>query len=152
MQEFGHIAEVRMEPGDVFAIHTPGGGGYGTPGARRVLLVDDEVFVRTTVSMLLKLEAYEVEVAADGQAGLHAALARPPDVILSDLHMPQLGGLEFLAAVRAAPSLAKTRFVLLSGDAVVASSKQNDQASPDAVLGKPFGRDQLLALLRRLLG
>ena len=152
VQEFGHIAEVRMEPGDVFAIHTPGGGGYGTPGARRVLLVDDEVFVRTTVSMLLKLEAYEVEVAADGQAGLHAALARPPDVILSDLHMPQLGGLEFLAAVRAAPSLAKTRFVLLSGDAVVASSKQNDQASPDAVLGKPFGRDQLLALLRRLLG
>ncbi len=151
VQEFGHIAEVRMEPGDVFAIHTPGGGGYGAPGGRRVLLVDDDVFVRTTVSMLLKLEAYEVEVAADGQAGLRAALVQPPDVILSDLHMPQLGGLEFLAAVRAAPSLAQTRFVLLSGDAGAATRAQHDRAAPDAVLGKPFGRDQLLALLQRLL-
>ena len=72
----------------------------------RVLVVDDEPFIRTTVSMLLTLEGCEVHTAADGRAGLQAALDNPPDLILSDVNMPHMGGA--LALGQAAQSLEQT--------------------------------------------
>ena len=72
----------------------------------RVLVVDDEPFIPTTVSMLVTLEGCEVHTAADGRAGLQAALDNPPDLILSDISMPHMGGA--LALGQAAQSLEQT--------------------------------------------
>jgi CheY-like chemotaxis protein len=112
-----------------------------------VLIVDDDPSIRTTVSMLLRMEGFEVRSANDGRAALEAALAAPPDVILSDLHMPMMSGLELLAAVRGAPPLAHTRLVLLTGAADESIAPAANGAVADAVLTKPFSRDQLLATL-----
>ncbi len=112
----------------------------------RVLVVDDEPFIRTTVSMMLALEGHSVETAADGEAGLHLAQQQLPDVIVTDLHMQRLDGLGLLAAVRSNPALAHTRVVLLTGDNPCdVAARAGPRA--DALLTKPFTRAQLLAAL-----
>ena len=57
-----------------------------------MLLVNDEAVIRTTVSMLLRLEGFSVASAAGGRAALQCALDNPPDVILADFNKPQMGG------------------------------------------------------------
>ena len=116
----------------------------------KVLIADDEPFVRITLSKLLKLEGHNVVAAADGQAALDSALANPPDLILSDMHMPRLSGRELLAAVRGDVRLAHTRFAFLTGEAQSVVGAEADVAQADGFLSKPFSRDQLLALLKSL--
>ncbi len=113
----------------------------------KVLVADDEPFVRTTLSMLLRLEGYQVVVAADGRAALESAMADPPELILSDMHMPHMSGRALLAAVRSAAVLSQTRFVFLTGEVQAAVATDTDGAGPDGFLTKPFSREQLLALL-----
>ena len=113
-------------------------------------MADDEPFVRSTLSMLLRLEGHEVVAAADGRTALERALAQPPDLILSDMQMPHLSGRALLAAVRSEAALAQTRFVFLTGEAQSAVSAQGDAARVDGFLTKPFSREQLLALLQGL--
>ena len=62
--------------------------------------------------MLLKLEGFTVESAAVSRAGLQVAIGNPPDLILSDVHMPHMNGYQLLAAVRDHAALRATRFVL----------------------------------------
>ncbi|HSJ30552.1 MAG TPA: response regulator, partial [Longimicrobiales bacterium] len=66
-----------------------------------VLIIDDEPGLRQTVSLILAEEGYEVQAASDGEEGLARALELQPDIILCDLRMPRLGGLEFLEKYRA---------------------------------------------------
>ena len=116
----------------------------------RILVVDDEPFIRMTVAMLLRLEGHEVSVAADGLEGLRAASDARPDVILTDLYMPGLDGRQLLAAVRADPALAHTHVVLLTGDTEAPPVDVEPGAVPDGLLTKPFQRDQLLSILNAL--
>ena len=112
---------------------------------RRVLVVDDDPFICTTVSMLLALEGFEVHSAADGRAALQAAFSHAPDAILSDVNMPQMDGYALLAAVRASAALAHTRFVLLA--VAPDSAPEPHLPSADNWLPKPFTREQLLRVL-----
>ncbi len=117
----------------------------------RVLVVDDEPFIRTTVSMMISLEGHVVETAADGEAGLRLAQQQLPDVILTDLHMPRMDGLALLAAVRNNPAMAHIRVIFLTGDtSTVGAATTGPRA--DAQLSKPFTRVQLLAALKSRTG
>ena len=66
----------------------------------RILVVDDEPLIRETAKMILEAEGYEVLTAADGLDGLHSLSQSLPDLIISDLNMPRMTGVEFLAVVR----------------------------------------------------
>jgi CheY-like chemotaxis protein len=66
----------------------------------RILFVDDEPAVRTTAGAVLEAAGYEVLTAADGMDGLHCLDQAQPDLIISDLRMPNMSGFEFLAVVR----------------------------------------------------
>ena len=66
----------------------------------RILVVDDEPSIRETARVILESQGYEVLTVADGLDGLHALSKSLPDVIISDLNMPRMPGLEFLAIVR----------------------------------------------------
>ncbi len=114
-----------------------------------VLVVDDDPSIRTTISMLLRMEGHQVRAAGDGRAGLEAALASPPDVVISDLHMPGMSGLELMLALRGEPRLAATRVLLLTG-VTGQPIAAPDGSVPDAVLTKPFAREQLLSALAAL--
>ncbi|MFN7927360.1 MAG: response regulator [Blastocatellia bacterium] len=80
----------------------------------KVLLVDDDDAFRAVTAIALESEGCEVQEAANGLAALEALQAAPPDVIISDLDMPGLNGLELCRSVRANPGLAQVHFVLLS--------------------------------------
>lgn len=114
----------------------------------RILIVDDEPSIRQAVSTLLRLEGYEVDTAPDGVVALKKLHAAPPDVVISDVQMPQMGGIELLAAVRALPALDHVRFLILAGLDEGGMATEKALALADACIKKPFSRLQLLAALR----
>lgn len=71
--------------------------------ARTVLLVEDEDVMRTTLSAALSAAGYQVLEAQDGEAGLTLALDKHPDLVLTDLMMPKMGGLEMIRSLRRDP-------------------------------------------------
>ena len=80
----------------------------------RILLVDDDEAYRAVTAIALESEGCDVQEAANGYAALEALQNAHPDVIVSDLDMPGLNGVELCHRVRANPSLAQIHFVLLS--------------------------------------
>jgi len=80
----------------------------------RVLLVEDDRFLRRAAEAMLRRHGYDVLAAADGEEGLRLALAAPPDVVLLDLVMPRLPGLEVLAALRADARTAHVPVIVLT--------------------------------------
>ena len=68
---------------------------------RRVLIVDDEENIRIVLRTLLRRHGYEVEAAASGEAALPLVESFGPDVVLADVRMPKMGGLDLLATLRA---------------------------------------------------
>jgi PAS domain S-box-containing protein len=109
-----------------------------------VLVVDDNADMRQYVTRLLR-EHYEVETAADGDAALAAARARKPDLILSDVMMPKLDGLELLKELRADERLKTVPVILLSARAGEESRVEGLHRGADDYLIKPFSARELLA-------
>ena len=118
----------------------------GGPSAR-VLIADDNPDLRAYIRGLLK-PSFEVEAVEDGEAALRAARARRPDVILSDIMMPRLGGFDLLREVRADAALRSVPFILLSARAGEEASVEGLEAGADDYLVKPFGGRELLARVR----
>ncbi len=86
----------------------------------RILVVDDDAVMRTfVVSSLRRLGIQTIEQCADGSAALAAVEAFKPDLVLTDIHMEPMGGLEFVRQLRALPtaSMRKTRVIFMSVDA-----------------------------------
>lgn len=69
----------------------------------RILIIDDETAVRRSLRVLLERAGYEVDEAGDGQAGLRLHAARPADVIITDLFMPDFDGIETILELRRIP-------------------------------------------------
>lgn len=114
-------------------------------GARpRVLLAEDNADMRDHVRRLLG-ERYGVVAVADGEAALAAALAAPPDLVLSDVMMPGLDGLGLLKHLRADRRTREVPVVLLSARAGEDASVEGLDAGADDYLAKPFSARELLA-------
>ncbi len=111
----------------------------------RVLLVDDDKALTRALSINLKARGYEVDVALTGRAALELAGGRPPDVVVLDLGLPDLDGLEVVHGLR---GWTRVPVLVLS-----AREDQSDKvaaldAGADDYVTKPFGMDELLARLR----
>ena len=114
----------------------------------RILIVDDEVDVTGIFSLLLDMHGYEVTCATNGQEGLASAREAPPDLVLTDLMMPVLDGLEMTRALRADPATASVPVVLMSGAPGKAGAAD---VRFDAILSKPILFEKLLDTIRTLL-
>ena len=101
--------------------------------------------MRETLRILLSLD-FDCQVAADGTSALVLALARPPDLILSDVEMQGVDGYELLRRVRAQPALRHVRIILLSGHPAAAQPE-----GADLYLVKPVRPTLLIEHLHRLL-
>jgi two-component system KDP operon response regulator KdpE len=111
----------------------------------RILLVDDEASIQRAIAPLLQSRGYEIEIAASGAAALAAVDARPPDLIVLDLGLPDLDGTEVCSRVRkktAAPII-----VLSARGSEVDKVRALDLGADDYVT-KPFGPEELLARIR----
>ena len=110
----------------------------------RVLVADDNTDMREYLSRLLR-SRYAVQAVGDGAAALAAARQSPPDLVVSDVMMPGLGGMELLAALRADSRTARVPVLLLSARAGQAAAVEGLAAGADDYLVKPFSAEELLA-------
>jgi signal transduction histidine kinase/DNA-binding response OmpR family regulator len=120
----------------------------GSDGDRpRVLVIDDNADMRTYIASLLA-GAYAVDTAPDGEAGLEKARATPPDLVLTDVMMPNLDGFGLLSALRADPATTLIPVVMLSARAGDEATVEGLEAGADDYLVKPFSARELLARIR----
>jgi DNA-binding response OmpR family regulator len=115
----------------------------------RVLIIEDELPMRTALEDVLAGEGYRVLTAADGQSGLQRALQEKPDLILLDIMMPRLDGYAVCAELR---RLARpTPILMLTAKGQVEDRVSGLDAGADDYLVKPFSTQELLARARALL-
>ncbi|ULE33383.1 SpoIIE family protein phosphatase [Mycobacterium sp. IDR2000157661] len=114
----------------------------------RVLIADDNADMRDYVARLLRADGYEVTAVNDGQLALEAVRADVPDMVVSDVMMPRLDGLELVAALRSDSRTAAVPVLLLSARAGQESAIDGLQAGADDYLVKPFAAAELLARVR----
>jgi DNA-binding response OmpR family regulator len=143
-----------MEESDRFegaAAGSPAWSGAGAPTAaalRRILLVDDDPAVRTLVAEFLRLEGYAVVEAADGVGALRAADARPHDLVILDLGLPGIDGLEVCRRLRAASAVP---ILMLTARSSEADKLSGFDVGTDDYLTKPFSPRELMARVRAIM-
>jgi two-component system response regulator MprA len=116
--------------------------------AARVLVVEDDDEIAQVLQRSLRLEGYEVRIAPDGDQALAAHAEYVPDVVILDLGLPKLDGMEVARRVRAADDV--PILMLTARDAIEARVEGLDSGADDYLV-KPFERQELLARLRALL-
>jgi PAS domain S-box-containing protein len=117
-------------------------------GRPRVLIADDNADMREYLTNLLRSSGYEVSDVADGRQALEAIRSQVPDLLISDVMMPELDGLELLTALRGDLRTAALPVLLLSARAGQEASIEGLQAGADDYLVKPFAAAELLARVR----
>ncbi|MEV0157899.1 response regulator [Micromonospora sp. NPDC050686] len=111
----------------------------------RILVVDDEPQILRALRINLRARGYDVEVVAGGVAALKAAAGRPPDLVVLDLGLPDLDGVEVIRGLRGWSSVP---IIVLSGRAGSEDKVAALDAGADDYVTKPFGIDELLARIR----
>jgi two-component system KDP operon response regulator KdpE len=111
----------------------------------RVLVVDDEPQILRTLRINLVAREYEVETATDGAEALQVAAARPPDLVVLDLGLPDMDGVEVIRKLRV---WTPVPIIVLSGRVGSADKVEALNVGADDYVTKPFSLDQLLARIR----
>ena len=114
----------------------------------RILVIEDEDRIREFINRGLNYEGYRVDTAADGQAGLDLARENPPDLVLLDLMLPGIDGLEVCRRLRAASDVP---ILMLTAKETIEDRVIGLDAGADDYLVKPFAFDELMARVRALL-
>ena len=116
-----------------------------------MLVVEDDQDMRALLRRLLTRAGYRVVEAPDGSAALACLQATTPDLVLLDVLLPDLDGLEVARWIRAEPTVARLPIIMLTGLLTAAEAVQGFAAGADDYVRKPFYADELLARVRRLL-
>ncbi len=114
----------------------------------RILVIEDDPDIADFIRRGLIYKDYEVEVASDGQKGLTAARDRPPDLVLLDLMIPKIDGVEVCRRLRAASAIP---IIILTARDSVTDKISGLDAGADDYITKPFAFDELLARVRAAL-
>jgi two-component system chemotaxis sensor kinase CheA len=118
--------------------------------ARRILVVEDNTDSRDILAKLLRMSGYEVISASNGESGYAAALNELPDLIITDINMPVMDGIQLLKKVRSDRVLSKTAVLVVTafgGDA----AREAIEAGADASTAKPFDFDGFMNTVETLL-
>jgi DNA-binding NarL/FixJ family response regulator len=117
----------------------------------QLLLVDDEPGLREAVQAYLEDSGFTVDVASNAREGLDLARQKLPDLVITDIMMPQVDGYQFLQQLREEPQFKTLPVVFLTARGMTADRIQGYNAGCDAYLSKPFDPDELVAIVRNLL-
>jgi len=118
------------------------------PDKKRILVVDDEPQITRVLRTSLTGNGFEVRTADDGHAGLRAAREWQPDLVITDISMPNMNGIELCRQLRAESALP---IIVLSVKGEEKTKVEALDAGADDYVTKPVGMDELLARVRRIL-
>ena len=118
---------------------------------KTILVVEDNDMMRENTSEILQLSNYAVVSATNGRQGLELALDEHPDLIICDIMMPEMDGLELLRKVRSTDSIKKTPFVLVSARAEKSDIIEGFDHGANEYLTKPFEGDELLSVVGKYM-
>ena len=116
-----------------------------------ILTVDDSASVRQMVNFTLSDAGYTMIEAVDGKDAL-AKLIRPVDLVVTDLNMPNLDGIGLIRGIRAIPAYKGVPIVMLTTESLESRKQEGKAAGATGWIVKPFTPQQLLAVVKRLLG
>jgi two-component system sensor histidine kinase ChiS len=116
-----------------------------------VLIVEDDPDARKVLSLILKLDGYQISTASGGKEALDAMATLVPDLILLDVMMPGMDGYQVCEWVRSNPATARVPVVMLSGKADPESVAHGLEVGADEYLAKPIAPSTLTAELKKVL-
>jgi DNA-binding response OmpR family regulator len=119
---------------------------------KRILIVDDEPNIVTSLEFLMKREGFEVAIAADGEAALKSAAESAPDLVLLDIMLPKVNGFEVCQKLRADPRWAKVKIVMLTAKGRETEIAKGMALGADLYVTKPFSTKELVGQVKQLLG
>lgn len=117
-----------------------------------ILHVEDNEYNRKIIRDLLSKNSYEIVEAHNGEAALDALARRRPDLILMDVQLPKLSGLEVTRMIRADPLLAQIPVIAITSFALSGDDRLALEAGCNAYIAKPFRPRDLLEMIRRFIG
>lgn len=125
------------------------GSGGGT--MRFALVVDDEAPIRMVVSEKLRSVGFDVQDARDGEEGLEKAKARRPDIIITDLQMPYMSGVDMAKQIAQEPRTASVPMILLTARGHILNQDLLAGTSIRRIVPKPFSARELMAIVEQVL-
>ena len=117
----------------------------------KILIVDDEPNIVLSLEFLMKQAGFQVRAASDGEAGLAAVAADPPDLVLLDVMMPRKNGYEVCQAIRENPAWKTTRIIMLTAKGRTVEREKGLALGADDYVTKPFSTQEVVAKVRQLL-
>jgi two-component system, chemotaxis family, chemotaxis protein CheY len=120
--------------------------------SKTILSVDDSASIRQLITFTLSKEGYAVMEAVDGKDALEKVKVSPVDMVITDLNMPNMDGLELIRSLRGNPAFKFTPIVMLTTESALSKKDAGRDAGATGWIVKPFKPEQLIAVVKRLLG
>jgi len=114
--------------------------------------VDDSTSIRQLVQFTLEKEGYEVVSAVDGRDAIQKAKGKHADMVITDLNMPNVDGIELIRSLRSDPDYRFTPIVMLTTESALEKKDAGKNAGATGWIVKPFKPEQLIAVVKRLIG
>jgi two-component system cell cycle response regulator DivK len=118
--------------------------------AKTILHVEDNELNREMIRDLLRRTTYRLLQAPDGEAGIAMALDQQPDLILMDIQLPKVSGVDAMRTLRQTPATAHTPIIAITSFALSGDEQRAKDAGATAYLAKPYSPFDLLKMIRRL--
>lgn len=118
---------------------------------KKILTVDDSASMRAMVVFTLKAQGFDVTEAVDGQDGLTKAQAGEFDLIISDVNMPIMDGIEFIGKARQLPQYKYTPILMLTTESGLDKKTEGKAAGATGWIVKPFDPQKLVAVVNKVL-
>lgn len=117
-----------------------------------IMTADDSASIRQMVSFTLKQAGYEVVTAEDGQDALDKLKEAAANMLITDLNMPNMDGIELIRQVRQTPAFKFMPIIMLTTESQAAKKQEAKAAGASGWIVKPFKPDQLVGVVKKVLG